>query len=136
MKYVTGTYALNIPCRLETDGDWHAPALDWKNPRVRESSTSVFADWGIEVSPLPNFGSVSLPVANHLRACLDLLEEGYFSSVQGMREDYISNEAYTPIVLSKVLLLNEMPHWQQIDALLGREYGCDWLTFRKEHLGY
>jgi len=136
MRYLTGTYALNIPCRLETDGDWHAPALNWAKPRMRESSESVFGEWGIERVPLPNYGNMTAPVADHLRACLDLIEGGYFGSAQGMRKNFINNEAYTAQIFDKVTLLADRPSWNEIDAFLGKEYGCAWLSYRRANLGY
>ena len=131
MEYVTGIYALNIPCQLETDGDWHAPALDWNNPRIKESDESLFGQWGIEYDPQPNYGNITMPVANHIRACLDLIEEGCFGSVQGMRDNFISNEAYTPLILETILLLRNNSLWSEIDAFIGKEYLCDWLDYKE-----
>ena len=34
MKYVTGIHALNIPCNLETSGDWHMSAIQWEHPNT------------------------------------------------------------------------------------------------------
>ena len=48
MKYISGIHALNLRCSLETCGDWHASGIQWKNLTVRESSDSVFGDYGIE----------------------------------------------------------------------------------------
>ena len=31
MEYITGQYALNLSCSLNTTGDWHTSALNWKN---------------------------------------------------------------------------------------------------------
>ena len=48
MRYITGNYALNIPCSLNTDGDWHRSALDWEHLPLFESDNSFFNDYGIE----------------------------------------------------------------------------------------
>ena len=29
MKYISGINALNLPCSLDTCGDWHTSALQW-----------------------------------------------------------------------------------------------------------
>ena len=31
MLYISYMHALNIPCKLETSGDWHWGAYKWKN---------------------------------------------------------------------------------------------------------
>ena len=48
MEYISGIHALNLPCELETCGDWHTSALQWKRPLMRESNGSLFGDYGIE----------------------------------------------------------------------------------------
>lgn len=30
MKYLSGIFALNLMCDLDTFGDWHTSAIDWK----------------------------------------------------------------------------------------------------------
>jgi len=49
MLYITWVYALNLPCKLNTTGDWHASSLRWgSNIDIRESTESIYKDWGIE----------------------------------------------------------------------------------------
>lgn len=48
MKYLTGLYALNLPCQLDTCGDWHSKSIDWSHPDIRESNNSILKDYGIE----------------------------------------------------------------------------------------
>jgi len=48
MEYITGIHALNIPCKLDTSGDWHASALKWEKISTAESKDSLFGDYGIE----------------------------------------------------------------------------------------
>jgi hypothetical protein len=129
MKYLSGTYALNLDCRLQTTGDWHFSSMDWRAAPLWDTSDSVYGDFGIEVRDVPGRGS--LPVADHIRALLDLLERGYYSSAQGMREDFICNEDYTPLVFDKVWELRRLPNWPHIDRLMGREYGCGWLDYKE-----
>jgi len=74
IKYITGIHALNINCDLETCGDWHASAIQWKNPNTRYSNESIFKDYGIEYNKnIPENDDLH-NVANHIRAILDLLE--------------------------------------------------------------
>ena len=117
---------------LGTPGDWHQPALDWDKPRYLESDESIFGDWGIESGKAPCQGEVMK--ANHIRACLDLIEEGYYSSAQGMRNDFIDDERFTPDIFNKVALLKDRPNWMEIDRFMGNEYLCDWLDY-KEKIG-
>lgn len=41
MKYITGVHALNIPCHLNTTGDWHMSGIQWDHPTMRDSQLSV-----------------------------------------------------------------------------------------------
>lgn len=130
MQYITGVFALNLPSPDGTPGDWHFSALDWQHIQPCDSSDSVFGDWGLHVADVPDQGKML--VASHVRACLDLIEQGNFGTVQGMREDFLCDDTITPLVFSKVKLLRESPHWQKIDAFMGREYRCQWLDFKRQ----
>jgi hypothetical protein len=137
MKYITGTYALNLPCELETLGDWHYSAINWNDVPLSDSDNSVYAESDIYLQQLQT-GEVRF-VANHMRAVLDLIEQGYFSAAQGMRDNFIGNERYTPEILNKVFMLQDKKNWPQIDAFMGREYLCDWLNYKRrraEHGSY
>ena len=48
MKYITGQFALNLPCSLGTCGDWNTSAMNLANLRFSESDGSIFGDYGIE----------------------------------------------------------------------------------------
>lgn len=43
-----GQFVLNLPCDLETCGDWHTSAMNWANLRFSEPDGSIFGDYGIE----------------------------------------------------------------------------------------
>ena len=131
MRYITGTYALNLPCALGTPGDWHFGAIDWLRVPFAESSESVYGDWGISVQDVPGVGRV--PVADHLRATLDLIAAGKFSSAQGMREYFIADERFTQTIFEKVIRLRDarVDLWPAIDDFMGHEYLCDWLDFKE-----
>jgi hypothetical protein len=89
----------------------------------------VFGDYGIEHRKYPKREGTHA-VANHIRALLDLLEIGNIGLAQGMNKDFICNDDYTEEVFNKVLLMRELPHWDNIDRLMGKEYGGKWLRFR------
>lgn len=140
MRYLTGIHALNLNYdALETCGDWHQSALKWDRvtiqKRLRNSEDSVFGDYGIE----PN---VKIPeheerfyVANHIRALLDLLEMGMFSVAQGMKEDFICNDKYTPEIFEKVSMLRQSPLWFDIDRFMSKEYRSEWFDFTEDFKG-
>ena len=132
--YLTGQQALNLPCSLETCGDWHGSALQWRRLHLRSSERSVFADYGIETGVSVPEHTKKYNVANHIRALLDLLEEGKFSVAQGMNRDYICNDRYTQEVFGNVVRLRGLPHWDGIDRFMGREYLGKWLDY-KEKIG-
>lgn len=132
MKYVTGVYALNLPSPDGTPGDWHFSSLDWEHPLIWESEKSPFGEWGLHMAEVPRLGNMA--VANHVRACLDLIDAGNFGTAQGMRDCYINNDDYTPIIFTMVARLHNDPRWKEIDDFMGHEYYCRWLDF-KEKLG-
>lgn len=131
MKYVTGVYALNLPLPDGTPGDWHFSALDWHKARIEDSADSLFGDWGLHIAEVPYHGKMA--VANHVRACLDLIAQGNFGTAGGMRKDFIDDDKYTPTIFSMVTRLHNTPRWDEIDAFMGKEYLCQWLDFKDEH---
>lgn len=130
MKYVTGVQALNIPCELETTGDWHRSAIRWTELCLRDSDTMFFGEYGIESEKTVPEHEGKYYVANHIRALLDLLQEGDFSNAQGMRKDYIGNDNYNAEVFRQVKKLSVLVNWPQIDDFMTREYKVSWLLFK------
>lgn len=45
MKYISCIHDLNLPCSLETCGDWHTSALQWVDLHMRESDNSIFGNY-------------------------------------------------------------------------------------------
>lgn len=136
MKYVTGIYALNLPCELETCGDWHSTSLDWGNVKFAESEYSFFLNYGIEErKQIPNNEGL-FAVANHIRAILDLLAENNFGLAQGMRRDFIVTDIYDTEIFNKVFELRTQKSWDQINMFMMKEYGRKWIKWmqNKEQL--
>jgi len=129
MRYLTGKHALNLPCSLDTVGDWHFNALRWVDLSLGETATSVFGDYGIEQNVYIDRLGYSMPVANHIRALLDLIQQGKFSVAQGMRRKIIDNDEYDTEIFEKVLLLKDQPNWPEIFQFMGKEYGSKWYRF-------
>ena len=131
MEYISGIHALNLPCELETCGDWHTSALQWKRPLMRESNGSLFGDYGIEKNKKIPEHEQRYNTANHIRALLDLLEEGRFSIAQGMRDDFICNDEYDDEIFEKVLLLRHAVNWEEIDRFMTKEYHRKWRNYKR-----
>ena len=133
MKYLTGIYALNLPCSLDTCGDWHSKSINWNNPDIRESSSSVLKDYGIEKERSVTFlNDHSYNVANHIRALLDMLLIGNYGYAQGMKEEYICNEGYTAEIFKQVLKLKNERNWNDINDFMKREYKMKWINYLEE----
>ena len=132
MQYITGVHALNLPCSIETCGDWHQSALRWKDIAFGNTDTAFFGDYGIEYGKRIPEHVETYAVANHIRALLDLLEQGNFSTAQGMNRDFICNDSYNGEVFSKVYSMNILPNWNQIDGFMTREYYNKWMRYKKE----
>lgn len=134
MLYLSGIHALNTNCLLNTTGDWHSSALKWNgvDQRLVDSKKSVFDDYGIETNKnIPFVSDNKYNVANHIRACLDLLSEGKFAELQGMRKDFICTNEYDDEIFEKVCLLKEQSNWQEIDAFMEKEYMLKWMNYKK-----
>lgn len=132
MRYITGIHALNLPCELETCGDWHQSGIQWERPQMRESKESFFGDYGIEPDHrIPEHPGETFYVANTIRACLDLLYESNFPTAQGMNEDFICNEKYDEEVFSHVNDMRELDNWEKIDEFMKREYRMKWIKYVK-----
>ena len=133
MKYISGIHALNLPCGLETCGDWHTSALRWNNvkDKMLDSNNSIFGDWGIEECSCVPENPGKYFIANTIRALLDLLVESNFTVAQGMKEDFICNDNYTDLVFEKVIILKNNHNWKDIDKFIEREYKLQWLNYKK-----
>lgn len=132
MKYITGVHALNLECSLLTCGDWHQSAIQWKKPNTAESEGSLFGDYGIEHNKQIPEHTETYSVANHIRALLDLIEQGKFVIAQGMNKDFICNDVYTDEIFNLVYKMRMLNNWHEIDCFMGKEYYSKWLRFKKE----
>lgn len=134
MEYLTGIYALNLPCNLDTCGDWHSKSINWEHPDIRESNDSVLKDYGIEEKRNVKFlnSSNNYNVANHIRALLDMLLAGNYGYAQGMKEEYICNEYYTNEIFKQVWKLKNEDNWNKINDFMKREYKMKWINYLEE----
>lgn len=119
-------------CDLDTYGDWHTSAIDWKNLRFWESENSIFGDYGIEKNRTVPDNIGTFNVANHIRALLDLISIGYFPTAQGMRDNFICNDKYTPEIFDKVSILKNQKNWAGIDKFMGKEYMMQWVNYKRK----
>lgn len=131
MKYVTGIQALNIPCSLNTSGDWHQSALTWTHLNFADSENSLYKDYGIEGPKSVPEHKEKVYVANHLRAILDMLYVKDFSNAQGMRKDYICNDDYNEEIFHQIMKMKSLSYWPQIDKFMEKEYLMKWLDFKE-----
>lgn len=145
MIYLSGIHALNLRCNLNTGGDWHIGALKWEDLTWLESENSVFKNYGIEKGRPLTFIQDKYPdvynIANHIRACLDLLEMGNLALPQCMRRDFIVTDEYDQEIFEHVIMLKNNVNnkewikrkitWNDIDLFMGREYEMKWIRFKK-----
>ena len=129
MLYISGIHALNIEDSLETCGDWHTSALQWKNIKLLDSDKTLFKDWGIEIDKsIPEHEDL-YNVANTLRAILDLMVQGSTGYLKGFRDDFICTDRYNQEFFERVWLLRDLPHWNDINNLMKREFMFEWDNF-------
>ena len=133
MKYITGIHALNLPCNLETCGNWHQSAIQWDKPNIAESQFSLWGDYGIELNhKIPEHKNETFAVANTIRACLDLLYNKNFPTVQGMNDDFICNEKYDQEVFNLVYKMRHLSYWEDINNFMNKEYKLKWINYIKK----
>ncbi len=133
MQYITGMQALNIPCSLNTFGDWHRSCMDWHHLSLKESEGSLWGDYGIEGPKLVPGNDEKYYVANHIRALLDLLYERKFADAQGMKNDFIGDDQYDEEIFQQVLKMKNLPYWAEIDAFMEKEYLLQWARYKENH---
>lgn len=138
MKYLSGFYALTIACELNTDGSTHFGSLDWSNESLdlKDSENSIFGDWGIEKDKVIfEHPDEKYNVANHIRAILDMMEEGRVYVLRNFREHYIGTDEYNDIIFEKVYMLRDKDNWDLIDDLMWSCYGDEWKAFIENTTG-
>ncbi len=131
MQYLSGMKALNIPCALTTTGDWHLMCFNWNENEVLNTKNSIFKNYGIERNKkLPN-GQI-LNVANHIRACLDMISNSEFANAQGMKNDYICTNEYNNEIFKNIIKLRNQSNWNDIDQFMCKEYKLEWINFKEK----
>ena len=129
MLYISGIHALNIEDSLDTCGDWHTSALQWERIDLLDSDKTIFKDWGIEADKsIPEHDEL-YNVANTLRAILDLMVKGSTRYLKGFRDDFICTDIYNLEFFEKVWMLRDLPHWEDINSLMKREFMFEWDNF-------
>ena len=129
MIYLTGIQALNLPCKLDTCGDWHCSGLRWDVLNLRDTKDTLFGDYGIELNKTIPEHTEQYNVANHIRALLNLIGDGNFSAAQGMKNDFICNDAYNEEIFSMVYKLCSKENWDKIYDFIHKEYKRSWRSW-------
>ena len=137
MKYVTGMQALNIQCPLDTTGDWHPFTTNWDNLHFQESDDNPLKDFGIYKTKIPlRKDDKEYFVADHIRACLDMLQNGDYFQPEGMRKDYLDDDPkFDKLVFPQVVKLSELDNFDKIVQFFEREYKARWFRFAKSQGG-
>lgn len=123
MKYYTGKIALNIECDLDTCADWHKNGIVLDKSKMQDSDNSIFKDYGI-------YETDKGYVANHLRAILDLMEQGQCDYLKGFKNDFLTSDKYDRELMIQAKKLRHNKNWEDIDYLLGEEYREKWLEVK------
>ena len=135
LLYITGLFALNLECSLGTTGDWHMSGMDWSKLTLADSNNSIFGTYGIERNStrlVPKHESNPHNIANHIRACLDLIEQENYCAAEGIYRDFLDeDDRYNADVFAHVLyLIKTYPNrFDEINRFMAREYGTKWIFF-------
>lgn len=135
MQYISKLFALNLPCSLDTPGDWHSTSLNWKKASILDAEDSIYGKYGIETPKINPYNSAlsKYPVANHIRAILDILESGEVGKAYDA-EVYLSNPEYHEELFQKVMCLYGVNHWEKIDRLMRDEFQAEWVRYKMNAL--
>ena len=131
MEYITGIHALNLNCSLDTPGDWHQSAIQWHTLKTKKTNETVWADYGIETNSHIPENPGTFYTANHVRACLDLIYDGNFITIQGMRDNFIAHDKYNSEIFERIITLITHDNWKNIDNFMCKEYLMKWVRFKK-----
>lgn len=134
MNYITDFHALNLPCQLGTTGDWHKSSYNWENPKIKDSSKSIFGDYGIETNRDLTFVDLgnNNNVANHIRACLDIIDDEHESSIKFFTSDFLdNNKDILDEFFNKCLMFKNTEKWIKVDQFLSRENLKEWENAKK-----
>ena len=123
MKYISGLHSLNLPCKLNTDGDWHTSALSWKDLCIMDTDSSPFGNYGIENGRCIPEHKGTYNVANHLRAILDMLVIGRYDLISGFKRNFFSTDEYDEELFQKVQTI--LPN-EKVNKAMHKEYGRRW----------
>ncbi|WEV72927.1 hypothetical protein [Bifidobacterium sp. ESL0790] len=94
-----------------------------------DTATSPFGSWDVHEGEVPGMGR--MPLAGHVRACLDLVEQGMYGAAQGTRDQFLDNPATTDAFMRQVWKLRRRRgQWPAIDWFMGHEYYGQWLDFK------
>ena len=141
INYITGVYALNIPDKEATTGDWHDDVF-WHPVAVRKpedislggkgefDTNHIFDDMGVQQARkrLVRIG-LHVPdsikkvyVANHIRAALDLAfyelnHDGRPTSVRGASSDWLDTEKQKRKLLMHAERLGDFLVGTQVEEL-------------------
>lgn len=135
MRYISGTHALNIDNSLNTCGDWHITAIYWEDKYIdfKDTDKSLFGDWGIEYNKEIPLHTELYPVANDLRAVLDLMIDNRLRYIKGFRNDWFCTDEYNEIFFEQVIKLRELPQWKDINNLMKQEFMFEWDNYLSNH---
>ena len=136
MKYISGIFALYIPCSPGTTGDWHSSSLPWDKLSLHESEDSVLKEKGIEKDVIVKELGGRYTVANHIRTISNLLDHGDYVTAEGMRNDYLDDDRrFDSTLFEYVYALKETKSdrdWWRISLCVEQEYMLKWLKFLEE----
>ncbi len=62
-----------------------------------------------------------------------MISLGHFNVVQGMRDNFICNEAYTEEIFERVAILKGTLNWNEIKRFMYKGYGSAWRNWIDMH---
>lgn len=132
MKYISTIQALNLHYEDQiTPGDWHAPSTDFINIDWFDTNNSPFDDFDIKLRKYPTIEQ-DIPVAGHVRACLDAIVDGKYALISDMKEHFIGNDELNSLFLRKLLLIKNTTQFNECFNKILKTYRLDWINVLEE----
>lgn len=134
MMYLSGRLAFGVPCKSDSCGLWNISKEEYLDDnlfRLKDSDEYPFKNWGIEQNKLVPYRYIgTVPVANHVRAYVDMLYDCKFDELDGLFFDAIdSAKCRSDIFMLVYGKLRNLAVFSEVNKFMIKEFGNAWISY-------
>lgn len=131
MLYVSGLHALSV---LDVINVARYPSIDWDTLDIRNSSDSVFGNYGIDSHKVEIENKGKFHIANKVRVLLDYIESRVdLSNLIDAKKDLGLTEDNILELFDKVFLLRFKYNWFSIEDYMKKEFMWEWNKYMSSY---